>query len=206
MSAAGLGEYWNAAYIQGDATRSWFQSQPHMTLRMLDTAGISDGHSVIDVGGGASTLVDTLLERGYRDLTVLDISDTGLAAAQRRLGAAAHDVHWLVTDLLTWRPQRTYQVWHDRAVFHFLTSPEAQDHYRQALTAATAPNAAAILGTFAPDGPTRCSGLPVSCYSPERLADVLGPTWQLTVHDREEHTTPSGAVQPFTWAVFRKMG
>jgi hypothetical protein len=176
-----------------------------MSLRMLDTAGVSAADGVVDVGGGASTLVDALLERGYRDLTVLDISDAGLRTAQRRLAAAAQDVCWLVEDLLTWRPGRNYQVWHDRAVFHFLTSGAAQDRYRDALTDATAIGAVAIFGTFAPDGPPRCSGLPVARYSPESLAYVLGQRWRLAHHDREEHSTPAGAIQPFTWAVFRRL-
>ena len=204
MCPVGRGEHWDAAYVHGDTTRSWFQSQPRMMLRMLDAAEISAAHSVIDVGRGASTLVDALLERGHRDLTVLDISATGLHAARRRLGGAATTVDWVVTDLLTWRPRRTYHVWHDRAVFHFLTSPEEQDRYRDTLAAATAPGAVAVFSTFAPDGPTQCSGLPVSRYSPESLAALLSPTWQLLAHDREEHATPTGIIQPFTWAQFRK--
>jgi hypothetical protein len=156
------------------------------------------------VGGGASSLAGVLLSRGFRDITVLDISATGIQAARRRLGAQADHLHWLIADLLTWQPQRRYQVWHDRAVFHFLTATQDRRQYLHTLDVATGPHAIAVFGCFAPDGPRQCSGLPVARYSAPELAGQLGSKWTLISQDREEHITPAGVVQPFTWAALRK--
>jgi hypothetical protein len=196
--------HWDRAYGEGERTRSWFESEPVGSLRMLQLAGVSPADSVIDAGGGASTLVDALLERGFDDVTVLDISATGIQAAQRRLGPSAGRVQWIVADLRDWRPSRTYQVWHDRAVLHFLTADADRQSYLDTLTASTAAGAAAIFATFAPDGPRQCSGLPVARYSAHDLAALLGDRWTSVVDDREEHVTPAGAVQPFVRAVFRR--
>ena len=197
-------QQWDQAYDQDETTRSWFQQHAQHSLKMLDAAGVTDADSVIDVGGGASTFVDDLLERGHRDLTVLDLSAVGLGAARHRLGDAANHVQWLVADLLTWRPIRTYRLWHDRAVFHFLTTGDQRQQYRHVLNAATAAGSVAVFGTFAHDGPRQCSGLPVARYSSTDLAAELGEPWHLTAEAREEHPTPNGSVQPFTWAVFQR--
>ena len=175
-----------------------------MSLLMLDTAGVSAHDSVIDVGGGASPLVDALLSREFDDITVLDISATGMQYARWRLGPHARRVQWVVADVLTWQQQRRYQVWHDRAVFHFLTGSQARQQYLRTLHSATASTAIAVFGCFAPDGPQRCSGLPVARYSADELAAELGSPWTLITCAREEHITPAGAVQPFTWAAFRR--
>lgn len=196
--------HWDAAYAQGDDTRSWFEKQPDMSLRMLDAAGVSAADALIDVGGGASRLTGALLDRGFRDLTVLDISAAGMRHARDRLGSRADQVHWLTADVLSWHPQRRYQAWHDRAVYHFLTTGEQRQQYLRTLDAATGPGAAAVFGCFAPDGPQHCSGLPVARYTPAHLACQLGATWQLTGQDREEHITPAGTIQPFTWITLRK--
>jgi SAM-dependent methyltransferase len=196
--------HWNQVYSHGDTTWSWFQARPSLSLRMLDRSGVSPALSVIDVGGGASTLVDSLLSRGYRDITVLDVSIAGLHIAQQRLGPAAELVHWLAADLLTWRPARTWDVWHDRAVLHFLTSHSAREQSMRVLQAATRPAAIAVFATFARDGPQSCSGLPVTRYSTRDLADLLGASWQVIATDREGHITPDGSIQPFTWAAFRQ--
>ncbi len=131
-------------------------------------------------------------------------STIGGASAPRRLGAAAQLVAWVVADVLTWRPGRRYQVWHDRAVFHFLTTNRARQQYMRTLDQATGASAVAVFGCFAPDGPEYCSGLPVARYDPPGLASQLGGNWALTAADTEEHVTPTGAVQPFTWAAFRR--
>jgi trans-aconitate methyltransferase len=196
--------HWDAAYAQGDETRSWFEEHPAMSLRMLGAAGISPADAVIDVGGGASPLTRALLDRGFRDLTVLDISAAGMQHARDRLGSRADQVHWLTADVLSWYPSRRYQVWHDRAVFHFLTAGQDRQQYLRALDAATAPGAAAVVGCFAPDGPQHCSGLPVARYSPAQLARQLGATWLLISQNREEHITPAGTTQPFTWIALRR--
>jgi trans-aconitate methyltransferase len=196
--------HWDAAYAQGDGTRSWFEKHPGMSLRMLDSAGVSAADALIDVGGGASPLTGALLDRGFRDLTVLDISATGTQHARDRLGSRADQVHWLTTDVLSWHSQRHYQAWHDRAVYHFLTIDEHRQQYLRTLDAATAPGAIAVFGCFAPDGPRHCSGLPVARYSPAQLARQIGTKWLLTSQDREEHITPAGTIQPFTWIALRR--
>jgi len=197
-------DHWDRAYSEGERTRSWFESEPVGSLRMFQLAGVSPGDGVIDAGGGASMLVDALLERGFDDVTVLDVSATGIQAARHRLGPSAGRVQWVVADLRNWRPARTYQVWHDRAVLHFLTAGADRQSYLETLTASTAAGAVAIFATFAPDGPHQCSRLPVARYSAHDLAALLGDRWSSVVDDREEHVTPAGAVQPFVWAVFRR--
>ncbi|SDD80386.1 Methyltransferase domain-containing protein [Actinokineospora iranica] len=203
-SSSELAAHWDDAYGHGDATRSWYQTEADGSLRMFERCAVVPADSVVDVGAGASTLVDALLARGHSDVTVLDISAAGLDTARRRLGPAADRVNWLVRDLLAWRPERTYRVWHDRAVFHFLTTDEARGQYLRVLRAATAPGSVAVFATFAPDGPERCSGLPVARYSAAGLAAVLDAHWLPVADGRERHRTPFGAVQPFTWAAFRR--
>jgi hypothetical protein len=201
---AAAAAHWDAAYAPGDDTRSWFENHPGMSLRMLGSAGVSAADAVIDVGGGASPLTGALLDRGFRDLTVLDISAAGMRHARDRLGSRADQVHWLTADVLSWHPQRHYQAWHDRAVYHFLTIDEHRQQYLRTLDTATAPGAIAVCGCFAPDGPRRCSGLPVARYGPAQLARQIGAKWLLIGQDREEHITPAGSIQPFTWVALRR--
>ena len=195
---------WDEAYAQGDTTCSWFQVAPEMSLRMLDAAVVAPADSVIDVGGGASPLAGALIERGFGDVTVLDISAAAIEHARRRLGTRAGQVHWLAADIRSWRPGGRYAAWHDRAVFHFLTAEPDRQDYRRALAAGTAPGAVAVVGCFAPDGPQQCSGLPVARYGPADFAAELGPGWELVAQDREEHITPVGLAQPFTWVALRR--
>lgn len=198
--------HWDGVYAGGVAERSWFERHPARSLAMLERAGVSAADSVIDVGGGASALAGALLDRGFGDITVLDISPTAIRLAWRELGTRAGQVHWLVADLLGWQPERRYAAWHDRAVLQFMTSVAEQRQYAQALDHATGPGAVAIIGCLAPDGPPECSGLPVARYGPPDLAQVLGDGWTLIAADREEHRTPAAAVQPFSWAALRKAG
>jgi hypothetical protein len=171
---------------------------------MLDAADVTVTASAVDVGGGSSRLVDALLARGHDDVTVLDISETALGLARGRLGAAADRVLWIVGDLDRWTPDRHYDVWHDRAVLHFLTEPVRQSHYLAALTDATTTGSVAVFGCFAPDGPAQCSGLPVVRRSAAPLAEFLGSDWQPVAEEPERHRTPSGGTQSFTWAAFRR--
>jgi trans-aconitate methyltransferase len=196
--------HWDAAYAQGDDTRSWYEEHPRMSLRMLASAGVSAADARIDVGGGVSPLAGVLLDRGFGDLTVLDISAAGMQHARERLGPRAGQVHWLTADVLSWHPSRRYQAWHDRAVYHFLTTKEHRQQYLHTLDTATAPGAIAVFGCFAPDGPQHCSGLPVARYSPAQLASHLGAEWLLISQDREEHITPAGTIQPLTWVALRR--
>jgi len=199
-------QHWNEVYRTRGATQvSWFQSEPTMSLELVAALGLDPADAVIDVGAGASQLVDRLLERGHHDLTVLDISADALHTAQERLGARSDDVHWVCTDLLSWRPQRRYQLWHDRAVFHFLINAADQGRYRTLAADAVAPGGYLIIGTFAADGPTHCSGLPVARYSPEALATALDPDFVPVTSRRDDHHTPGGAVQPFSWQVLRRL-
>ena len=196
--------HWDAAWARGDDTQSWSEKYPGMSLRMLDAAEVSAADALIDVGGGASPLTRTLLDRGFRDLTILDISAAGMQYARDRLGSRAGQVHWVTADVLSWHPQRRYQAWHDRAAYHFLTTDEDRQRYLHTLDAATVPGAIAVFGCFAPDGPQRCSGLPVARYSPAQLARQIGARWLLISQDREEHITPAGIIQPFTWIALRR--
>ena len=205
MGERGDAAHWDETYAAGDAERSWFQRAPAMSLAMLDAAGVTAADSVLDVGGGASPLAGALLDRGFGDVTVLDVSAVAIQLNWRRLGTRAAQVQWLLADLRGWQPERHYQAWHDRAVLHFMTDAAGQEQYRQALDAATGPGAVAVIGCFAPDGPAQCSGLPVARHSPADLARLLGDGWVLLAEEREEHVTPAGAVQPFTWVALRKV-
>jgi SAM-dependent methyltransferase len=171
---------------------------------MLRLAGARPTDSLIDIGGGSASLIDVLLERGFNDLTVLDISETGLRTAQQRLGLAAERVSWVIADILSWQPRRRYRIWHDRAVFHFLTDTTAQQRYLDTLAGALKPGGRIVLGTFAADGPQSCSGLPVARYSPDALTTRLGSGFTVLAADREEHHTPHETIQPFTWLLAQR--
>ena len=196
--------HWDKAYTdKAEDQVSWFQAVPARSLAMIAAASATG--SVIDVGGGASRLVDALVDAGRTDVTVLDISAAALARSKARLGERAARVHWLCADITRWTPERVWDIWHDRAVFHFLTEPAAQDAYIAALKAATRPGSAAILSTFAPTGPERCSGLPVQRYSAATLAARLGADFVLYDQAGERHLTPWGSVQDFAYAAFRRV-
>lgn len=199
-------KHWQQVYAtkQADAV-SWFQADAVSSLAALDRFGLGVDTSLIDIGGGASQLVDVLLARGWSDLTVLDIADTALAAARTRLGATAAEVHWQVADITRWHPARSYQVWHDRAVFHFLTGPDERAAYCLALSAGLAAGGLLLISTFALDGPERCSGLTVRRYDAAGLAAEFGTGFELLADWREEHVTPWGATQAFTWCALRKL-
>lgn len=200
-------EHWTRVYEEkAPASVSWYQPTPEPSLSALKRLRASEPSSLIDVGGGASNLVDALLERGWKDVTVLDIAAPALEAAKARLGPLADKVHWEVVDITEWHPDRTYDVWHDRAVFHFLTEPKQRDAYRRALLAGLAPGGLVIMATFALDGPERCSGLPVKRYDAEGLAEEMSDTLRLIEGWREEHVTPWGATQSFNWCAFRCVG
>jgi len=183
---------------------SWYQSNPAVSLELVGRLGIPRDAAVIDVGGGASLFVDRLLEGGYSDVTVLDVSAAALDAARRRLeGNPA--VTWEQADVLAWQPVRRYLLWHDRAVFHFLVDPMEREGYLRVLQRALAPSGHVVLATFAPDGPQECSGLPVARYSPEDLLTALGGGFAEVESTWEAHRTPGGGLQPFTWIVARAL-
>ncbi|MDQ4503515.1 class I SAM-dependent methyltransferase [Sinomonas sp. ASV322] len=194
--------HWNLVYdTKGEDAVSWYQSVPTKTLELFDVLGVGPDAAVIDVGGGASVVVDHLLARGFGDVSVLDLSRVAIERARARLGADAERVHWLHRDLLGWAPERRYDVWHDRAVFHFLIEDEERRAYLRTLRAGLAPGARVIVATFDADGPTHCSRLPVARYSAADLAAQFAPDFELVTSRREEHVTPAGLIQPFTWVV-----
>ncbi len=198
------GAHWDDVYAtKGADELSWTQPEPRTSLRLL-TSAVPPPASVIDVGAGSSTLVDALLAAGYADITALDVSAEALAASQQRLGPRANEVTWVVTDLLRWDPDRTYDAWHDRAVFHFLVDPEDRTRYVELATQAATPGGAIIIGTFAQDGPTQCSGLPIARYEPTELAALFGPAFVMEHSEREQHQTPWGNPQSFSWATLRR--
>jgi len=200
-------EHWSKVYNEkAPDPVSWYQATPGPSMEALDRFGATAASPLIDIGGGASNLVDALLSRGWQDVTVLDIAEAALEAARQRLGQRAAQVHWQVADTTNWRPHRLYDVWHDRAVFHFLTEPKQRQAYKKALEAGIAQGGLVIMATFAPDGPEKCSGLPVQRYDPASLATELGDDFHLIEGWREEHLTPSGNLQSFNWCAFRRFG
>lgn len=196
--------HWQTIYGQKDPAQvSWFEPTPAFSLAMLDAINARPGQSVIDVGAGASRLANALLQRGFTDITALDVAAGGLDVARRELGPAASRITWITADLLSWVPERQYDIWHDRAVFHFLTDPAQQRRYVHTTLEALRPHGTLIIATFADDGPPSCSGLPVARYSPAQLADTLNHHADTTLavldERREQHRTPWGASQALTW-------
>ncbi|HEX9780800.1 MAG TPA: class I SAM-dependent methyltransferase [bacterium] len=194
-----LKAHWDAVYERNSPTGvSWYQPRLSVPLRLLVSAGLQPGSRVIDIGGGASTLVDDLLELGVEQVTVLDVSPRALEAAKARLGERASRVTWLVADITREElPAAAYDLWHDRAVFHFLTGAEDRRRYAAAMRRALKPDGQAVIATFAPQGPPRCSGLEVVRYSPESLQAELGGGLRLLESLEEDHRTPAGASQAF---------
>lgn len=196
--------HWDNAYGRSATAVSWHQTEASKSLELLASTELALDAPLIDIGGGASTLVDGLLELGFRDLTVLDISRTALDSARQRLGEAAGSVDWVATDLLTWSPPRCYALWHDRAVLHFLTEEHQRESYLEVMRNALEPGGFAVIGVFAEDGPEKCSGLDVRRYSPGDLEAFLGETFSVMATSDEDHTTPSGNTQHFNWIVARR--
>jgi SAM-dependent methyltransferase len=197
-------EHWRGVYRSRAVEEvSWYQPSATGSLAMLDACEVPRDAPIVDVGAGASTLADGLLARGFRDITLVDIAPEALAATRARLGERI-EVHYEVADVLAWRPSRRFAVWHDRAVFHFLTSEAERGAYRRALDAALAPEGIVVIATFALDGPERCSGLPVRRYSPETLAAELRGLLRPVDARSEVHRTPGGKEQAFTFVRFER--
>ncbi len=182
---------------------SWYQREPTLSLELVERAGATATTSVIDVGAGASGLTGALQRRGFVDLTALDVSQAALDDARAAVDRP-EEVAWIRADLLDWSPDRRWAVWHDRAVFHFLTDPAERSIYRRLLDRAVEPDGVVIIATFAEDGPTTCSGLPVDRYDASGLMGELGTGWTELDSGRTEHLTPGGSVQPFTWVTARR--
>lgn len=198
--------HWEQIYQAKAPTQvSWYQEHSIQSLRFIANTGIDTKGQIIDVGGGPSALIGDLLENGYQYITVLDISATALEAAKRRLGARAQEVTWLEADILQVQlPQQHYDLWHDRAVFHFLTNAEDRRHYVNVVKEAVKPGGHIIVATFASDGPDHCSGLPVARYEPESMHHEFGDDFQLLNSAHEIHATPFGTQQKFVYCYCRK--
>lgn len=197
--------HWEEVYRAKPVSEvSWFQEHSELSLRIIAGTGVAGTGRIIDVGGGASTLVDDLLARSFEDVTVLDISAAALSAAQERLGSRAAQVIWMEADIIgVSLPRHHYDVWHDRAVFHFLTRAEDRKRYVQAVCHAVRRGGHVIVATFAPDGPLRCSGLDTIRYSADALHDEFGEAFELVESTHETHSTPSGTEQQFTYCYCR---
>lgn len=203
--STGRESHWDQVFTtKADADVSWYQPVPEASLAFIEACAPGPGSALIDVGGGSSSLVDHLLAQGHRDVTVLDVSAAALERARTRLGPRGGDVHWVVSDVTRFEPTRPYHVWHDRAALHFLTDPEDQAAYGRVVSRAVPPGGWVVLATFAPHGPTKCSGLEVRRHDGSSLGEILGPDFVPAEERVVEHHTPSGAVQPFTFARFQR--
>jgi SAM-dependent methyltransferase len=198
--------HWENVYSsKGENEVSWFQDSPAPSLALIAEIGAAHSSAIVDIGGGASRLVDHLIDRGFLDVTVLDLSAAALEAAKARLGERAGRARWLVADATTWQPSRTYDIWHDRAAFHFLTEERDRAGYIARLRQGLKIGGHAIIATFALDGPEKCSGLPVMRYDAARLAETLGAGFKLQQNRRDDHATPWGSQQRFQFGVFERV-
>lgn len=198
-------QHWQGVYSsKAEDAVSWFEHSPDTSLALLDAAGLEAAHAVVDIGGGASRLVDALQGRHQAWVSVLDLSAAALETARRRIAPDA-PVDWVVSDVTRWKPLRRYDFWHDRAAFHFLTQVEEQAAYVDVLLQALRPGGVAVIGTFAPDGPEKCSGLPVARHDSASLSRILGADFALIDARMHDHQTPWGSVQHFQFSSFRRL-
>jgi len=198
-------EHWDKVYGNNLPTElTWFQARPETSLTLIRDCGLGPEARIIDVGSGTSLLPALLLEEGFRHLSILDASSKALELAEEQFGSRAPEVEWFESDILDFEPPHRWELWHDRAVFHFLTSEEDQTAYCRVMNRALEPGGHVIIATFAADGPSRCSGLEVVRHSPESLADVLGEEYQFSGFRREAHESPTGAIQNFIYTRFQR--
>jgi SAM-dependent methyltransferase len=207
MDDSNRAAHWENVYrSRGEQEVSWFQETSSISLELIRLAAATRHSAIVDIGGGASRLVDALVDEGYAAVTVLDLSQAALAATRGRLGQAAAGVTWIVADVTRWNPIQRYDLWHDRAAFHFLTDAADRAAYLACLREALRPGGHAIIATFALDGPERCSGLPVIRYDAASLGKMLGSAFDLVETRRHDHQTPMGTIQRFQFSVFRRDG
>lgn len=196
--------HWQRVYRQKEPTDvSWYQPVPEKSLHLICETGVAKSEPILDVGGGASTLVDNLHADGYTDVTIMDISARALERSRARLGVTADAMQWIESDVTEFEPRRRYALWHDRAVFHFLTNPRDRDKYIDVVAKALKPGGHLILATFGPEGPERCSGLDIRRYGIEQLQELFGGGFELGGNEIDEHTTPMGSTQQFLYSWWR---
>jgi 2-polyprenyl-3-methyl-5-hydroxy-6-metoxy-1,4-benzoquinol methylase len=198
--------HWEKVYqTKREDEVSWFQDSPSISLDLIQATGVRPDASIVDIGGGASRLPDALLEAGFSSITVLDLSEQAMQVSRARLGERGATVEWIAADVTIWQPRHVYDVWHDRAAFHFLTDPKDQAAYAERVPSAVRPGGHVIIGTFAPDGPERCSGLPIVRHDAASLGTILGPSFALVETRGHAHRTPMGATQLFQFSWFRRL-
>jgi len=202
---AHTGDHWERIYQTKKSNEvSWTQDIPATSLAFIHSVGLSKNSPIIDVGGGESKLVDCLLDEGFEDVTVLDISASALDKVKDRLGHKAHKVQWVVSDITEFKPLRRYALWHDRATFHFLTSEEQVNKYVALATDAVASDGFMIIGTFSENGPAKCSGLAIKQYTERTLTSTLERSFQKIKCIREDHLTPFHTIQNFLFCSFKR--
>ena len=205
MTASERQSHWQNVYLsKGEQQVSWTQADPQPSLGLIEKFAYGRDASIIDIGGGASRLVDALLAHGFAAITVLDLSGAALQSAQARLGEQGATVRWIGADATAWQPPQSFDIWHDRAAFHFLVEEKDRTAYVERLHAGVKPGGHAIIATFAPDGPEKCSGLPVQRYDPESLSRTIGNAFDLVEHQGHRHVTLWGAAQLFQFSVLRR--
>jgi SAM-dependent methyltransferase len=205
MTKSDRQSHWQQVYLRkGEQQVSWSQPDPQPSLGLIEKFANGSGASIVDIGGGASRLVDSLVRGGFGGITVLDLSEAALQAAKQRIGAAGATIRWVAADVTAWRPPHPFDIWHDRAAFHFLVEEKDRRAYVDRLSIGVKAGGHAIIATFAPDGPEKCSGLPVQRYDPENLSKTIGPEFELVEHQAHRHVTPWGAAQSFQFSVLRR--
>lgn len=207
MKKEALKEHWEHVYKKQENHQkaSWYQEKPGLVFQWLKALPDHSEFSVIDIGAGDSYFVDQALSEGFYDISVLDLSAHALEKAKQRLGSKAAAIKWICTNVTHFSPARTYDIWHDRAAFHFLHSEDALAGYKKALNSALKPGGYVVLATFSVNGPDRCSGLPVRQYDVKTLQNYLGTEFELLKHTHYDHRTPSGSLQNFIYTLFRRV-
>ncbi len=199
-------KHWQKIYSEKTPLEvSWFQNEPSLSLQLIQSSIVNRNAAIIDVGGGASRLVDHLLDAGFNNLAVLDISETAINHTQSRLGARADQVEWFVSDITQFKATRKFDLWHDRAVFHFLTQAEDRQHYLQNMHQALVSGGHLIIATFAIGGPEKCSGLDIVQYDEQKIVAELGDGYELLDVHHELHMTPAEKEQQFNYFHFKKL-
>jgi len=197
-------DHWDQVYSNKEPDElSWYQVRPEISLRLIAETGVQHDDPVLDAGGGAATLVDSLQTQGFSDITVLDISAAAIGRARARMGDKAETIHWITSDVTAFTPQREYALWHDRAVFHFLVEPRDRERYVDTVLAALRPRGHLILATFGPDGPQRCSGLDTRRYGIEQLRLIFDERFELKDYELQDHVTPAGSSQQFIYSCWQ---
>lgn len=192
--------HWEQVYAtKGSTEVSWYQPVAAKSLQLIQATDVPLTATILDVGGGASTLVDDLLRSGYKNVSVLDIAAAAFEQSRARLASLADEATWIVADITEFEPSGRYAIWHDRAVFHFLTHAAERERYLSVMRKALKPGGHLLLATFGPDGPRRCSGLETACYAAEDLHGLLGSEFTLRAHELDEHETPMGSAQQFLY-------